>query len=35
MPCRYSDEALLLPLLDAGVEKLAEFSPKAVVELVG
>jgi hypothetical protein len=31
----YSDEALLLPLLDAGVEKLAEFSPKAVVELMG
>lgn len=32
--CRYSDEDLLLPLLDTAVGKLPEFTPKAVVELV-
>jgi hypothetical protein len=31
---RYSNEDLLLPLLDAAVGKLPELSPKAVVELV-
>ena len=32
--CRYSDERLLLPLLDTVVGKLPQLSPKAVVELV-
>lgn len=33
--CRsYSDEELLLPLLDVSVKKLHDFQPKAVVELV-
>lgn len=31
----YSDERLLAPLLDCTVDKLAELSPKAVVELLG
>lgn len=30
----YSDEGLLVPLLDSAVGKLPEFTPKAVVELV-
>lgn len=33
--CRsYSDEELLLPLLDVSVKMLHDFQPKAVVELV-
>ena len=33
-PCSYSDEDLLLPLLDVSAAKLGEFQPRAVVELV-
>lgn len=34
--CRsYSDEELLLPLLDVSVKMLHDFQPKAVVELLG
>ena len=33
-PCRYSDEDVLLPLLDTSAAKLSDFSPRAVVELV-
>lgn len=32
--CRYSDEELLVPLLDTSVGKLRDFSPRAIVELV-